>query len=333
MNYIIRLSCVIFFTFLASDIFAQEEDLLPNKQGVFKVVDWGVHRASGSDFTKIETAANYKKLVALTEIIHKNPVMNSPMGFECRATLYSSSYDRRDCFGIPCDLSFQFCYFYKNQKTGKELTATIEPPSWKIKVNMLPKFNSDMFSLSTPKPVGEQTKPGFNYERWNKVGEKLHNIYNIPKKETIARGIDRYEKETVVIYNPDRPPFWMPITIRELFTLALDYYKLHWDQAQSDVWVNLIEADYNMFSEKERDMHAYRSTIQGIARGSFGYCTDSTQSQVVRLNPEYWNKKLPRSAIQIISFSLLDDKNFYGNRYIKKFLEALDIKSLSPIID
>ncbi len=333
MKHIIKQSCIILFILIAPNIFSQEDDLLPNKQGVFKVVDWGVHKGSGGAYSKTEISANYKKLVDLTEIIHKNPVMNPPRGFECRATLYGSTYDKRDCYGIPCDISFQFCYFYKNQKNGKEETATIEPPDWHIKVNMLPKFHSNKFSMPAFKPVNEKIKPGFNYEKWKEVGEKLHNIYDIPEKETIARGIDRYEKETVVIYNPDRPPFWLPVTIRELFTLALDYYKLHWDEVQDDLMIPFIEADYELFTEKERDMYAYKSTIEGIGRGNFGFCTDSTQSPVVRINPEYWNKNLPRSAIQIISFNYLDNKDFYMNPYIRKFLEALDIKSLSVIID
>jgi len=66
---------------------------------------------------------------------------------------------------------------------------------------------------------------------------------------------------------------------------------------------------------------------------------------VVRLNPEYWNKKLPRSAIQIMTFDRLADTKIYTkeNEYwikkngsassLNRFLEALDITTLVPAID
>jgi len=44
-------------------------------------------------------------------------------------------------------------------------------------------------------------------------------FYMPGKKETIGKGIDRYNRETVIIYNPDRPAYWLPVSIREAFRL------------------------------------------------------------------------------------------------------------------
>jgi hypothetical protein len=66
---------------------------------------------------------------------------------------------------------------------------------------------------------------------------------------------------------------------------------------------------------------------------------------VVRLNPEYWNKKLPRSSIQILVFNRLTDTTRYTKKKeeslklgapgysLDRFLEAFDITTLVPAID
>ena len=52
-----------------------------------------------------------------------------------------------------------------------------------------------------------------------------------PEKETIGRGIDVYGGECYVIYNPDRPPYWLPVTVKEAFNAMKDVYKNMHDAA------------------------------------------------------------------------------------------------------
>ncbi len=89
--------------------------------------------------------------------------------------------------------------------------------------NILNVFNDDRFQYQTIKP-SEKPKAGFNYEQWKKVGEKLCDLFfMLGKKETIGKGSDRYDGVYVIVYNLDRPPYWLPVTSHEAFTLLIDY--------------------------------------------------------------------------------------------------------------
>lgn len=339
MNYSIKLTAGILFIFLTINIYSQESKLLPDKQGAFSIINWSVYGMSGTNYTKTETEANYKKLVEVTDVIRKNPVIGNPKGFDCNARLYGMQYDKRNGYGIPCQFSLEFSYFFVNNK-GKEVKANIEPPNWNIRINRLNPFTGVGFGLSTPKPT-ETPKAGFNYEEWDNVGERIRDLIYVPaKKETLERGIDRYDDYTVVIYNPDNPPYWLPVTIREAFTLLIDYWKLHPDQIQSEMAVKMLEEEYAQFSENDRKGYAYSGMSPFANIGS-----DSTQKPIMRINKNYWNRKLPRSAIQIISFECPADENFIlnemhekmqnngGSYHINRFLLELEMNSLLSVID
>ncbi|MGA9363883.1 MAG: hypothetical protein WBW16_05885 [Bacteroidota bacterium] len=329
----------------AGQTFVEDPKLILDKPGSFKVVIWSVYNSmSGSNFTKTDKDANYKKLVTITDTVRKNPVLSNIKGFDCQALLYARNYDIRNSYGIPCQLSFEFCSWllYK----GKEVKETSEPPHWDIEINVLNPFTRNILGGSTFKP-SEKPKAGFNYEAWNKVGEKLRDMLQMPgKKETLEPGMDRYNNESVIIYNPDRPPYWLPVTIREAFTLLIELWRLHPDQVQSDFIAKTLEDEYAHFSEEERNGYAYAgSGDERSPIGNIGTQKSEDALPVMRVNPAYWNKSLPRSAVQILTFNCPADKNFIRKEkeerlkynstsyHVSRFVESLDIRLLLPLID
>jgi len=220
----------------------------------------------------------------------------------------------------------------------------IEPPSWDVIVNSLENTFGPNYSLGASKPA-EKPKEAFNYEKWKSISDKLHDIIYLPgPKEELGNGIDRYNSELIVVYNPEQPPYYLPVKFRELAELKIEYWKLHPDKIQADMILPMLEAEYAQISETERDGWAYNNTHD--ERLPFlGITPIEGPQPVVRLNPEYWNKKLPRSAIQILTFNRLADTKRYtrekeealkknSNGYnLDRFLEALDINTLVPAID
>lgn len=311
--------------------------LLPDKPGSFKVVDWGVHRFNGSEYTKAEKDANYKKLLQLTELIKKNPVMGNPVGFDCEATLFSKSYDLKNGYGMPSMYELMIKFFFKNEK-GKEVRFNIEPPHWDIEINNINNTPGGCLGYSAKKP-DEKPKDGFSFEKWKSAADKLTNLIYAPgKKETIIPGLDRYGYDYHVVYNPDRPPYWVPVTIREAFTLLISFWKEHPDKLESDLMLSLIEPEYAKYSESEKEGLAYSGGIGGIG-------PDPNSAQIYRVNKEYWNRKLPRSAIQFMQFYYPSNerdieremeeklKNGAGTYHIQRFLKELDITLFTSIID
>jgi hypothetical protein len=321
---------------------AQDYPLIPDHPGTFEVIDWGVYTHWDCGFTKTEKTANYQKILGITDLVRKNPVFTDQRGFNCYVYVFAKNCPDKFGYGIPSRLRFDFGDWFMDK--GQPKFYKMEPPSWDVLINSLEHVFGPNYSLGASKPT-EKPKEGFNYEKWKSVSDKLHDCIYLPgEKEELGNGIDRYSSELIVVYNPERPPYYLPVKFRELAEWQIEYWKLHPDKLQSDMMLEYIESEYSQFSEAERDGWAYNNTYD--ERSPFLKITTIPGPQpVVRLNPEYWNKKLPRSSIQILTFNRLTDTNRYTKEKeewlklgspgysLNRFLEALDIKTLIPAID
>ncbi len=321
---------------------AQDYPLILDHPGTFEVIDWGVYTHYDCGFTKAEIAANYQKIIGITGLVRKNPVFTNQKGFNCVVYVFAKNCPDKFGYGIPSRLRFDFGAWFLDK--GQPKVYKIEPPSWDVIVNSLENAFGGNYSLGASKP-SETPKEGFNFEKWKSVSDKLHDCIYIPgQKEELGNGIDRYSSELIVVYNPERPPYYLPVKFRDLAEWIIEYWRLHPNKLQSDMMLEYIEAEYSKFSETERDGWAYNNTYD--ERSPFLKITTIPGPQpVVRLNPEYWNKKLPRSAIQILIFNRLTDTKRYarekdealkynsGGYHLDRFMEALDINTLVPAID
>jgi len=327
-----------------SQIVAKGQDypLITDHPGTFKLIDWGVYTHYDCGFTKAETTANYQKITGITDLVRKNPVFINQKGFDCETYVYAQNCPTKYGYGIPSRLSFGFEDWFRDK--GQPKKYKIEPPSWSIVVNDLSYFATNTYGLGAQKP-SETPKAGFNYEKWKSINDKLGACFYLPgEKEELGNGIDRYISEIIIMYNPERPPYYLPVRFRELAEWLIEYWKYHPDKIQSDMMLEYLESEYAKFTEAERDGWAYNNTYD--ERSPFLKITTTPGPQpVVRLNPEYWNKKLPRSAIQVLTFNRLTDTKIYTREKedwlkqnapgysLNRFLEALDINTLIPAID
>lgn len=317
---------------------AQESKLLLDKPGIFNTIQRGSVPEVDCGFTKAETIANFQKLAAIAETIRHNPVMSPPKGFDCKIDVTYWSCGHIEDYGIPEELSFFFRSW--SLENGKEVQWINEPPEWAIQINRLKSAKGSGFNV-TSNPPGNH-KPGFNQELWEKAADRVNELFYLPgAKETLGKGIDRYKGESIVIYNPDRPAYWLPVTVREAFALLFDYYRQYPNQEFSTAILKILEEEYARFSESERDGTAYSGDSNSISRiGS-----DNSQLSLMRVNPACWNKNLPRSAIQFLTFYCPAYKDFIrnekeerlrnndGSYHLSRFIEALEISTFVPLID
>lgn len=279
---------------------AQDYPLVLNRQGALKLTDWGAYTHYDCGYTKTETAANYQQVLAIVGAIRKNnPVLDELKGFDAEIILFAQPCDPKFGYGIPGRLTFGFCGWFISK--GKEVCNKIEPPAWYMNFNVLGNIGNQSYETPerkmavTPKQKREQ------------AGRRLSElVYTTGTKETVAPGIDRYNGQDIVIYNPDRPSYWLPITVREYYKLTFDYWRLDPDSISRTMGLQMLEAEYASFTEQELDGYAYR-----IGKGALaGVGTDDSSPQIMKPNPAYWNKSLPKSAIQIIRFVLPADKSY-----------------------
>jgi hypothetical protein len=105
--------------------------------------------------------------------------------------------------------------------------------------------------------------------------------------------------------------------------------------------LQMLDAEYSTFTDEELDGHAYT-----LSKGALAHVgNDEDSPQIMKPNPAYWNKRLPKSAIQIMKFVLPANKTYLKNtaaEYLKlnsisyhevRFEVSLDIYQFASLID
>lgn len=319
MKYSIKQIIVLVLFLLASNLFAQPEPELPlilDHPGTFEILGRTDYAMPDFGFTKADMNANLQKITELVNITRKNPVLNNPVGFDGRARIYTISMKDQESYGVPSRISFEFASWYR-KKDGTAVRGFIEPPEWSLYLNKLVPGWGSRFSR----------KPDF--------------LAVSEKKETIAPGIDMYDGECFVLYNPDRPDYWLPVTVKEAFDVVFAENKRIKDEIQRKMTLEMLDGEWANISQSDWNKPATRSgmlsgvgTLEGFPR-------------IVKVNPAYWDKSKPKSDIQFITFRMITNKKFLEQRakeYLEKnsisyhcarFEESLDInmvRSLVPLI-
>lgn len=285
------------------------------KPGTFKILSRTNYTALDCGFTKAELTANLQRISDLVSVVRQNPVLSDIRGFEGMARIYNVNCDDNGSYGIPSRISFEFAAWYRKQD-GTEYFNAIEPPEWSLIINKL--------------------KPYRYFSSGDFLGDI--NFFTVPgQKETVERGIDVYEGECFVVYDPDRPPYWLPVTVDEAFNCKREYWKKEPNQYNRDYMMKTIEADYAATPVEDRGKPAHLCcTMSEIG-------TDPKAPQIVKINPDYWDRSLPKSAIQFIHFRSITNKE-YLRRLIREakdlgqtpfetiFEEAFDIDDIRALV-
>ncbi len=296
---------------------AQELPLILDKTGTFEILNRTDYAGQDCNFTKAEITANLQKINELVSIVRKNLVLSDMKGFEGRARIYTTiACQREGVYGVPVRISFEFAAWFR-MKDGRETCGLIEPPEWSIHMNTI--------------------QPG-----WTSGFSRKPDFIAVPeKKETIAPGIDMYDGECFVIYNPDRPDYWLPVTVKEAFDVAYAEQKRNSDEIQwgyakkmlDDEWAAIPQSDWN----KPATMSGMLSRV-GTQEGF---------PKIMKPNPDYWDKTKPKSDIQFITFRMITNEKFLAQRtqeylenssisyHCARFEESLDldfVKSLHRLI-
>jgi len=194
MSYKLFLVCFLFFIILS--VTAQELPLILDRPGTFEILSRTDYTMPDCGFTKAEMTANLQKIKELVGVVRNNPVLIDSKGFDGRARIYNAINCRDDeAYGVPSRISFEFASWYR-LKDGKAVRNLIEPPEWSIYINTI--------------------QPGWA----SGFSRKPDIIAVLEKKETIAPGIDVYDGECFVLYDPGQADYWLPVTVKEAFDVA-----------------------------------------------------------------------------------------------------------------
>lgn len=281
---------LILFNFLITALFAQTEEIpfLGDKPGTFEILS-RTNYSFSIKFTPAEMAANMERIKELVSVVRQDPVLADIKGFIGRARIYDISNTQKCNYGVPARVSFEFSdYTYVK---GKITYNAIEPPEWSILLN---KMSGYWY--------------GFNTEKC---------MFTIPfNKKTIAPGIDVYDNVTYVIYDPSRPPYWVPVTVEEAFAVAREEAKKEKDEIAAKYNKEFLDNEWAAISPANLKNPAYfGGGISRVSDYSGLEGQDNIFPPIMKVNPDYWNKNLPKSAIQFIVLTISMDKKYLQREY------------------
>ena len=317
MNNTLILSLVFCLFSLTSNAQVKELPLIPDKQGTFEILDRTDYTMPDFGFTKADVTANLQKIKDVVKIVRKNQVLTDLKGFDGRARIYTMGMKDVESYGVPSRISFEFASWFR-MKDGKEVRILIEPPEWSLIINKLVPHGYQFSSYRL------SSKPDF---------------FTVPeKKENIEPGIDVYDGECYVIYKPDQPDYWLPVTVKEAFDAVFAGNRKVPDQMQRDLVMKSLKEEWDAIPQEDWNKPATLSGVISRVGTQTGF------PPIMKVNPAYIDKNRPKSDIQFIYFRMVGNKTFLkqntaaalknnGIGYaLCRFEESLDIEFVKSLL-
>lgn len=264
----------------------KSSDFLPEKPG-----KWSY--STNIETPGVEVVALNKNLAILADWFHQNsPMLSNPKGYDLNACAYGVWDERynlkKSTYALRAEIDIEFQLFLSNG--GK---WTVEPPHYEFDINDTETGHGTVFGgydgykAQVDDPKLEQAL--------NDATLKISEYFCVFELEKeIAPGIRLYKDGSLVVFNPDRPDYWIPVTVKEVMQAKMNYWKIK--PGDKEVYI-YFETEYNKMSEDELNSPAYNGTEDAIIDVS----AKQDGLQIMRFNPDYWDRNLPRSAVQFMT--------------------------------
>jgi len=308
----------------------KSSDFLPEKPGKWKY-------ASNIKIPGAEVVAFNKNVANLAEWFHQNvPLLSNPKGFDldvCVYGVWDDKYKLRRCnYGQRGELNFNFLMFYSNGEQWK-----IEPPHWSFDINNTETGHGTNSNL----PGWDNTKDPASLEKpMNKAAADLNDLFQIfPFVRDIAPGVRLYGDGNLIVFNPDRLPFWIPVTVREVANMKLAYYSL-----KETILLPELKEEIAKLSETDLNSLAFSGHDEFFVLNVHPQLDEPEKEeggQIMRFNPEYWDRTLPSTAIQFITLyyperSLAEKDEFFKYNGYPFFgdmiINSIELEELAGLI-
>jgi len=345
---------------ILTPLYAQIGHYLPEKAGAWKPAN-----RFGNDncIVLAEKTAYLANMMAVAGWVHRNnEVVAKPVGFDakvaftqpCSQVANNSAYKG---FGYQGEFHIHFQLFFINSETGEEDVWENYCPNIGIGINNPIRDISNQYD-----ETGFQSGDPSQFKQpLEKALENLRRYYNAsPVDKEVAPGVRMYANGHILVFNPARPEYWIPVTVKEVMEAKLAYYKVkkEIDEIKNSKalqeWAKLgfvpgnmvrvsvydmIKKEYDSFTPEELNSQAYYKggdeSVSGISARDEGW-------PVMRFNPECWDRTLSPSAVQFVSMSYktrseyeLEDfpkNNNDAYDYVGLFVNAMPVERMGELI-
>jgi hypothetical protein len=307
---------------LYTPLFAQSFQYQPDKPGKF-IFDNQLNECAGVDVTTLKR--NFSAIVEWVRI--NDSVLDHPIGFDALVGFDAYCFDgksKKEDYGIRGSIGFAFHHFYIENGVSRRATGNTAHGTEII-------INNPMYYISTQFDEAEfkTDDPPHLKQPLENALENLRKYYTTaPVIKEIAPGVRLYTeggwfKGILLIFNPDRPEIWIPVTVKEIMEAKLAYYKVKqeidsinyekmvagWakmnfnpdpDRTMKPKLYQLIKQEYENFTVNELKLPAFASS--GEESGISGINARGEGRAVVKFNPACWDRSLPVTAVQYMSW-------------------------------
>jgi hypothetical protein len=265
-----------------------------------------------------------------------NSVLSAPKGFDLHIWyfgMYDENYKLRACnYGVRSDIRFDFELFIL--ENGKEVKWIVEPPDYKLYINNTASGHGSNFCNYEGYKV-QDDDPSLEIP-FGKAVAGLCDLFEVfPLEEELAPGVRLYGDGNLIVFNPDRPPFWVPVTVKEVMDLKMTYFNIR-EADKQFVYPYLKEA-YEKMTPDELNAPAYNG-----GDAVFDVTAEKDGLQIMRFNKDYWDRTLPETAIQfvVLHYKFTDDaemqesvqNNGHAN-YPALTVNAINLHGLAGLIE
>jgi len=323
------LTLLLVFMFLQTPVIKAQKsaEFLPEKAGKVILNQYSMNVAD-------ELHRNVKHVAEW--FVQKAPVLTNTKGFDLWVYFtgyWNDRYKLQPCnYGRRGELNFDFRLFYK--EGGQR---TVEPPHWSFDINNTETGHGTNSNL----PGWDNTKDPESLERqMDKAAADLNDLFRVfPFIREIAPAVKLYGGGNLIVFNPDRPPFWIPVTVGEVANMKLAYYSL--------IEVHLLpylKKEIAKLTQEQLNAPAFSGHDEFFVLNVHPELDDKTNEnggQMMRFNPEYWDRSLPPSAIQFMTFyyperSATETDEFFTNNGYPIFgdvvMNSIKLEELAGLI-
>jgi hypothetical protein len=322
---------ILFFALCVYSPANAQSRYLPDKPG-----GWFVSNQVNATGGRVDKAAYTKNLTAISEWFHQhNPMLKPPKGFDAEWIFFNNGFgrfERAADYSTEGEMRLLFEIF--EIENGKEVTWKDECPSWSIKINSNRYGHGGNFGGFDSYSVEGNDPP--QEEAFDKALAKLFECFYVFELEReIAPGVRLYKNGNLVVFNPTRPDYWIPVSVKELMDAHLNYWKI---KPEWKVVYDRFLKVYNDFTPEELNSPAYFGGADDIVNVT----AQKIGLPIMRFNPEYWDRSKPKSTIQFMTMKYIIETEYGLNEYIRNndglldyphlFNQYLDVEKLGELL-
>jgi hypothetical protein len=301
---------------------AQSFQYQPDKPGKF-IFNNQLNKCPNADVTRLKS-----NLTAVVEWVRLNDsVLDHPIGFDAMVGFSAYCFDGKskiDDYGIRGSIGIAFHHFYTENGVSCRATGNTAHGTEII-------INNPIYYISTQFDEAEfkTDDPPHLKQPLEKARENLKKYYTTaPVIKEIAPGVRLYAeggwfKGILLIFNPDRPEIWIPVAVKEIMEAKLAYYRVKheidsinyekmvagWakmdfnpdpDRTMKPRLYQVIKQEFENFTADELKLPAFAGSSEESGISSINASGEGRA--VVRFNPACWDRSLPVTAVQYMSW-------------------------------